>query len=74
MESVRATTMFVRDDHRVHERWRELVRAHAVSGRQVHDARIVAAMDMSGIDTIVTKNARDFRRYDWIRAVDPDEM
>src|SRR5437763_264469 len=32
------------DNERVHDKWRELVFDFRVSGRQVHDARIVAAM------------------------------
>jgi hypothetical protein len=34
-----------------------------VSGIQVHDARMVAAMRVHGIANLLTLNAKDFRRY-----------
>src|SRR5687768_5851093 len=43
-------------------RWFELVRAHSVRGRQVHDARLAAFMLAHGIAHIVTTNEDDFRR------------
>ena len=42
--------------------WRTLVRLHGVMGRQLHDARLVATMSVHSIPTILTKNAKDFRR------------
>lgn len=40
-----------------------LIRNHRVSGRQVHDANIVATMLVFGIDTLLTHNRKDFERY-----------
>lgn len=34
------------------------------SGKHIHDANIVAVMLVHGIETIVTQNPDDFRRYD----------
>ncbi len=58
-----------------YERWREIVVRFAVSGVQVHDARLVAVMSAHGIMDILTFNARDFRRYTemGIRATNPTE-
>ena len=55
----------------VFRRWRQLVEDHAVKGKQVHDARLVAIMIESGIDSILTFNADDFHRYPDITVVDP---
>ena len=53
--------------------WRRLVVTFAVSGVQVHDARLVAVMKVNGISRVLTFNVQDFVRYasDGIVAVDP---
>jgi hypothetical protein len=42
---------------------------HGVSGVQVHDARLVAAMHVYGVKHILTSNGKDFARYTDIEAV-----
>ncbi len=54
--------------------WRRLVVAHGVIGKQVHDARLVAAMRVHGIDRILTFNTGDFARYPGIVAVHPSSV
>jgi predicted nucleic acid-binding protein len=46
------------DNSSTYEQWKTLVLAHHVRGVQVHDARIVAAMLVSGVDNILTTNVR----------------
>lgn len=55
-------------------RWRQLVEAHAVKGKQVHDARLAAIMIEAGIDHILTFNIDDFRRYPGITPVSPHSL
>ena len=64
------------DDARVHQEWRKLVLSFGVSGVQVHDARIVAAMLVHQITYILTFNISDFARYSSIGivAVDPSKV
>ena len=57
----------------VHEEWRRLLVSHNVSGVQVHDARLVAAMHVHGVKQILTFNARDFTRFSGIEALLPGE-
>jgi predicted nucleic acid-binding protein len=47
----------------VYTEWKRLVSFHRVTGVQVHDARLVAAMNVYGIDRILTFNGSDFSRY-----------
>jgi predicted nucleic acid-binding protein len=47
----------------VYSERKRLVAMHEVQGVKVHDARIVAAMNVHGLTRIVTFNADDFRRY-----------
>ena len=58
----------------VYKNWRELVVKHSVSGVQVHDAKIVAAMKAHNIKNLLTFNAKDFKRYTDIKAVEPKDV
>lgn len=54
--------------------WERLVKIHSILGRQVHDAKIVAAMLVHKIDTLLTFNIQDFKRYHEISLADPAEL
>lgn len=47
----------------VYGTWRKLVLQFRVAGVQVHDARLVAAMQVHSITHILTANTDDFTRY-----------
>jgi predicted nucleic acid-binding protein len=49
--------------------WKQLLVTHAVSGVQVHDARLVALMTAQGITHVLTLNVADFKRYPGIVAI-----
>ncbi len=61
------------DSPAIYLKWRKLVVDCAVSGVQVHDARLVAAMLVNNITHILTFNTSDFSRYvaEGIIAIDP---
>lgn len=54
--------------------WLDLVTAHQVSGRQVHDARLVAHMLAHNIPALLTSNTKDFTRYPDIQLLDPEHI
>ena len=54
--------------------WKRLVVAHTLTGVSVHDARIVAAMTVAQVNTILTLNAADFRRYSGIVVQTPADL
>jgi predicted nucleic acid-binding protein len=54
--------------------WEALVSRYQVSGKPTHDARLVAAMQVHGLTSILTFNASDFRRYADIEVVDPADV
>lgn len=60
------------DSHAIYTEWRDIVRDHAVLGKQVHDARIAAAMRVHQIRKLLTFNARHFKRFDDIEIINPD--
>jgi hypothetical protein len=45
-----------------------------VSGIQVHDARLAAAMHMHGIAKLLGLNVKDFRRFNGIAVHSPEEV
>lgn len=51
--------------------WENLVLKHNVSGKKVHDTRLVAAMLTHGITHLLTFNVKDFKRFSEITVVDP---
>ncbi|WP_322744767.1 PIN domain-containing protein [[Phormidium] sp. LEGE 05292] len=51
--------------------WERLVIKHQVMGKQVHDARLVAAMLSHKITHLLTFNIDDFKRFSEIIAIDP---
>ncbi len=59
-----AVTFTVLDDTPdVRTNWLQLVTTHAVSGKNAHDARLVAAMLTHGLTHLLTFNDADFRRF-----------
>ena len=62
------------DREAIYHEWRRLVVAHAVSGVQVHDARLAAAMRVHGVTHLLTLNTSDFERYPGITAVHPASL
>lgn len=56
------------------DRWKALVVAHQVSGVQVHDTRLVAAMDVHGVENLLTLNPSDFHRFTHLKAVTPEDV
>lgn len=63
------------DTEAVFPNWDFLVRKFRVSGKETHDARLVAAMLAHDIRNILTFNVKDFKRYaGTIDAFDPQDV
>lgn len=56
------------------QEWRQLVVAHSVKGVEVHDAKLVASMNVYGIAHLLTFNLSDFKRYQGITALSPSDV
>lgn len=63
VEQLRTLFPLLPDTGAIFEEWLRVVTSAAVSGRQVHDARLVAVMLAHGITHILTFNVKDFQRY-----------
>jgi predicted nucleic acid-binding protein len=71
---IEAKLSFAADSEATHREWRRIVVAKKVSGVQVHDARLVAAMHVHRIENLLTLNAQDFRRYEDIVVISPQNV
>src|SRR5438067_3645135 len=59
------------DTPTIFSEWEQLVIKHQVPGKQAHDTRLVAAMNVHNLSHILTFNTDDFKRFSSITAVDP---
>jgi predicted nucleic acid-binding protein len=59
------------DIHAIFSDWESLIVKYQVMGKQVHDARLVAAMITHQITHLLTFNIDDFKRFSEIVVVDP---
>ncbi len=57
----------------VYEEWKRLVVTCAVLGSKVHDAKLVAIMNVHGVRRILTFNVNDFARYQ-VDAIHPTSL
>lgn len=55
----------------IYPEWRQLVLDHGVQGVKVFDALLVAVITVDAVDTLLTLNAPDFKRYGTIKALQP---
>lgn len=59
---------------RAYEEWRRLLVTYQITGVSVHDARLVAAMVVANVTTILTLNDADFQRYTGIIVWTPETV
>jgi predicted nucleic acid-binding protein len=70
MEKIERLLTLLPDSPAVYGEWKRLVVQHGVLGSKVHDAKLVATMNVHGIRRILTFNTEDLTRYD-IEAIHP---
>jgi predicted nucleic acid-binding protein len=75
-EQAKASMLFklLPDNPSILPEWQRLVVQHDVKGRNAHDARLVAAMNVHGVSQILTFNGADFTRYPGIAVLDPQSF
>ena len=72
VRGIEAGMSLLPDNDAVYREWRRIVVQYGVSGVQVHDARLAAAMYVHHVDHILTLNVADFSRFTGLTAVHPD--
>lgn len=63
VRGLRTRLHLLAEDEKVADRLLELLDAVECTGKQVHDANVVATALVHGVDTIVTLNVADFARF-----------
>lgn len=58
----------------VFSQWLELVRVLSISGKRVHDARLVAVMKAHQVEHLLTFNAADFNAFPALSVVTPQPL
>ena len=62
------------DTPAIYATWKQIVQNHRVQGVKVYDARLVAVMTVYGVESVLTFNFADFKRYSNITALHPSSM
>lgn len=60
VRTIEQTMTLLPDNEQIYPEWRRLVVRNGVSGVQVHDARLAAAMHVHGVQNILTLNPAGF--------------
>ncbi len=63
LSSIEKFATLLHDTSGVYQAWRDLVRVHGVSGKNVYDTRLVACMICHDVKHIFTLNPSDFKRF-----------
>ncbi len=58
----------------IYAEWKRIVARHDVQGVKVYDARLVAIMTVYSVDSVLTFNAADFKRYSNVTALHPSSL
>jgi predicted nucleic acid-binding protein len=61
----------LREPKSAYQKWKELLLRYNISGKSVHDARLIALMKGYRIKRILTLNPSDFGRYSGIEVISP---
>lgn len=58
----------------VYPLWEKLVHMWPTQGKQAHDARLVAMMQLHQVTHLLTFNVADFKRYSMIEVLEPAQI
>jgi predicted nucleic acid-binding protein len=71
---IKGMFIFLPETPAIYPVWEALVIQYQVAGKLAHDARLVAAMQVHGITSILTFDKTGFTRYPGIQVVDPSDI
>lgn len=74
VNNLKAMFVLLNDTPDLFSAWERIVVRYQVTGKQAHDARIVAAMKLHNLTHRLTFNDRDFKRFTEITVVNPQDV
>jgi len=74
LRSLKNLFVVLADTDAILPEWEKLVVHCRVSGKQAHDARLVAAMNVHNLTQLLTFNTNDFKRFPGITAINPQSI
>jgi len=74
VNNLKAMFLLLNDTPEIFSAWERIVRQYRVTGKQAHDARLVAAMEVHNLTHLLTFNDRDFKRFTEITVVNPQNI
>jgi predicted nucleic acid-binding protein len=72
--TIRRLFRLLLDERAVYSIWEQLVTTLNVKGKRAHDARLASAMQRHAVSHILTFNAVDFSRFDFVTVLTPVEV
>jgi predicted nucleic acid-binding protein len=58
----------------IYAAWKRIVYDYKVQGVKVYDARLVAVLNVYAVESILSFNSADFKRYDLVTALHPASL
>jgi predicted nucleic acid-binding protein len=74
MNSLKAMFLLLNDTPEIFSASERIVSRYQVTGKQAHDARLVAAMEVHNLTHLLSFNDRDFKRFAEITVVNPQDI
>lgn len=74
LSNLKSVFTLLDDTPEIFPEWERIVVQHKVSGKQAHDARLVAAMRVHNLTHLLTFNTDDFKRFTAITASNPQSI
>lgn len=74
LSSIQSLFSLLEDTSALFTAWQQLVTSIPIVGKNAHDARLIAAMNVHGLSHLLTFNGQDFRSYPGITAVAPADV
>lgn len=74
ISSIEKLLMLLPDVPAIYTTWKQIVRANRVQGVKVHDAHLVAIMNVYSVEKILTFNSLDFERFKTITVIHPSSL
>ena len=65
---------FLKDSPKIFTHRLELVRNFSITGKRVHDARLVAVLEVHAVENLITFNISDFLAFPSLSIVDPRSL